>query len=66
MYAFIKNQILHGNLSKYQTDYSEFLCGHPHMGHANVIVLLNEFPVLSFSFQTCQWKRHETHNYTIS
>lgn len=47
MYAFIKNQTLHRNLAKYQTDYSEFLCGRPHMAHANVIVLLNEFPFLS-------------------
>jgi hypothetical protein len=35
---------MYRNLAKCQTDYSEFLCGRPHMGHANAIVLLNEFP----------------------
>jgi len=54
MYAFIENQTLHRNLVKYQTYYSEFLCGRPHMGLANVIVLLNEFPFLLFPFKTCQ------------
>jgi hypothetical protein len=35
---------MYRNLAKCQTDYSEFLRGRPHMRHANVIVLFNEFP----------------------